>query len=432
MRKFITIIFTSAFTFSASAGSPEKVSDLLKNEIKLKLNDEGTAWTKISFATQFWVRYTDLNPGSTNKVGNPLSSETEFALRRTRMVMNNNLNDIVALYTQLGFNNLNSTSGKPQIYFHDVYGMFRLIPKSFYIGFGLSGWNGLSRLSNTSYQRTLTVDNPGVNYPSVNHSDLESRQLGIFIKGTAGRISYRAIVAKPFAYNGLPSSPKINTGYEYPSEKLEYKGYFVWHLFDKEYFSSPYLDMTYLGTKKICNLGIGFDIYPESIAEFNVSGKKRLKNRNLFAADFMLEVPMKNNQTVSLYSVLYKYDFGKNYLRSSAVMNNWSGGTGWEGAGNSEFKVGTGNIIYTTLGYLFPKDFLKLPGRFQIFYALTNKNFEAISSDLQNHDFGANYYVAGQKLKFCMQYSLRPGINQSTQYQPSYKPSAIFLIQLAI
>lgn len=414
------------------AGAPGKISDLLQTEIKLKLNESGTATTKLLFATQFWGRYTGLNAGSTNKAGDPISSETEFALRRTRFIMTNNLDDRVIFYTQLGFNSLNSTSAKPQLFFHDVWGMFRLVPKSFYIGSGLNGWNGLSRLSNTSFMKTMTLDNPGINYPNINRTDLEGRQLGIFAKGTVGRLSYRTALTKPFSYNGLSSSPKTGTGYEYPSEKLEYKGYMTYHFLDVEYFTTSYVDMTYFGSKKICNLGAGFDIYPRSTAEYDIAGNKTLKNRNLFAADFMLELPMKNNQTISLYSVFYKYDFGSNFLKSSGVMNNWGGGTGIEGTGNNEFKIGTGNIFYSTVGYLFRKEFLKLPGRLQVFYAFSDKNFKALHTALLNHDCGANYYVAGQKLKFSFQYSLRPILNQSADHITSYKPTAIFQIQLVI
>ncbi len=432
----IRVLFITALLLSlpgvGRAGAPGKISDLLQTEIKLKLNDSGIATTKLSFATQFWGRYTGLNAGSTNKAGDPISSETEFALRRTRFIMTNNLDDRIVFYTQLGFNNLNSTSAKPQLYFHDVWGMFRIVPKSLYIGFGLNGWNGLSRLSNTSFMKTMTLDNPGVNYPNINRTDLEARQLGIFAKGTAGKVSYRTAIVKPFVYSGIPTKVQENQGYEYPSEKLEYKGYLAYHFLDVEYFTTSYVDMTYFGTKRICNLGAGFDIYPKSIAEYDTFGNKALKNRNLFAADFMLELPMRKNQTISVYSVFYSYDFGSNFLKSSGVMNNWGGGTGIEGAGNNEFKIGTGNILYSTVGYLFPKEFLKLPGRLQVFYAFTDKNFEALHPALLNHDCGANYYMAGQKLKLSFQYSLRPILNPSADHIDSYKPTAIFQVQLVI
>lgn len=433
MRYILFILITLGILPGACfADTPEKLQDLLKNEVKWKLNEQGNATTKLSLATQFWTRTTQLNDGSTTKTNELINSETDFALRRTRLILNSNLNDRLIFYTQLGFNNLSAASQKPQIYFHDVWAMFRIIPKSCYVGFGLNGWGGISRLSNTSFQKTLTLDNPGINYPNVNHTDIENRQLGIFTKGTTGRLSYRAALSKPFAYNGLPAKQLQEKGYEYPSERMEYKGYFAFHFLDKEYFNSPYVDMTYLGTKRICNLGAGFDIYPQSIAEFDASGSQKLKNRNLFATDLMLELPIKNNQTVSVYSVWYSYDFGRNYLRLSGVMNNWSGGTKAEGAGNNEFKAGTGTIWYSVAGYLFPQQFLRLPGRIQLFYAFTDKRFEALSTNLKNHDLGANYYVAGQKLKFSFQYSLRPILNQELNHTTHHLPTAVLQVQLVI
>jgi hypothetical protein len=100
----IRVLFISALILSlpgvGRADSPEKLEDLLQHEIKLKLNESGSASTKFSFTTQFWGRYSGLNAGSTNKAGDPVTSETEFALRRTRFIMTNNLNDRVIFSSQ--------------------------------------------------------------------------------------------------------------------------------------------------------------------------------------------------------------------------------------------------------------------------------------------------------------------------------------------
>ncbi len=412
--------------------SPVKVDQLLKNEIKFYLNADSSVWSKISFATQFWIRNTTLNDGTASQTGEMLNSETDFALRRTRFSMYNNFGDRIFLYTQFGFNNLCTTRSKPQLYFHDIWGMFRVSANVCYVGFGLSGWNGISRLSNTSFQKTLTTDNPGFNYPSVNHTDLESRQLGIFMKGTAGPVSYRAVVSKPFVYDGVPDVPEPDTGYEFSSPDLEYKGYAAFHFFDKEYFNTPYVDMSYLGKKRLLNLGAGFDIYPNSIAEFSKEGVKQLKNRILLGTDCFFEMPFERGKAISVYSVFYNFDFGKNYLRTFGTMNIWSGGSGPEGAGNSEYKIGTGSTWYTTCGYLFSDHFLNVPGRVQLFYALSEKNLEALPVILWNHDFGMNYYIAGQKFKLSLQYSLRPELNEQADEVDRHPGTMIFQIQLAI
>lgn len=433
LRIIILIEFFFLFATEDMLGiSPVKTEQLLKNEIRLYLNADSTVYSKMSFSTQFWVRNTVLNDGTVSQAGDPLHSETDFALRRTRFSVLNSFDDRVILYTQFGFNSLCATGSKPQLFFHDIWGMFRVVPGSCYVGFGLNGWNGISRLSNTSFQKTVTVDNPGFNYPNINHTDIESRQLGLFAKGTAGCVSYRLAISKPFVYNGVPAEPEAGLGYEFPSSDLEYKAYAAFHFLDKEYFATPYLDMTYLGTKRIFNIGAGFDIYPNSVAEFSEEGTRRLKDRLMAGIDCFLELPMKNKGTVSVYSVGYRYDFGRNYLRSSGTMNIWAGGSGVEGAGNNEFKIGTGSIWYTTCGYLFDDRFLKVPGRLQLFYALTEKNFEALSPVLWDHDFGMNYYAAGQKLKFTFQYSLRPFLGHESEKVDKYLGTVIFQVQLAI
>lgn len=405
---------------------------LMKNELRLKHNESGSAWTRFTFSTQFWSRYTNLNAGSLDASGQPAGSEFDFALRRTRFSLQTNFDDRVVLYTQLGFNGLSAVSAKPQIFFHDVWAMLRIAPQQCYIGFGLNGWNGISRLSSVSSQKTMTLDHPGFNYPNINRADIESRQLGVFMKGTVSRISYRAAIAKPFAYNGVPNEPQSDTAYEFPSAKLSYKAYAAFHFLDKEYFNTPYLDMTYIGAKKIFNLGAGFDFHPRSIAEYNAETVRELKNKLHLGADIFIELPMVQNRTFTLYSVFYYNDFGNNYLRASGTMNQWSGGTGMEGAGNNEFKMGTGNIWYTTAGYLFRNDFLKIPGRIQCFYAFTHKNFEALQTPLFNHDIGLNYFLAGQKLKFSLQYSLRPILNDSASTISRYRDAFILQIQVAI
>nr|WP_321353868.1 hypothetical protein [uncultured Draconibacterium sp.] len=426
LNKFFKISILSIFCVAQlSAAEPDKHLDLLKKGIKLNLSEDGKSYTKFSFATQFWGRQTWLNHPEETVAGS-YNSEFDFALRRTRFSMVNNLNDKLVFYTQLGCNNIHKASDKPQLYLHDVWAMFQLVPKSMYLGFGLNGWNGISRLSNTSYQKTLTLDNPGFNIPTVNHSDLETRQLGFFLKGTTGAFSYRAALSKPFDYDRVPDSPEENTAYEISSDKLSCKAYVAWHLWEKEYFTTPYVSMTYLGKKKILNVGLGFDYYPESVLSYTPEETAQIDNRMLLGVDVFCELPFAQNQSITFYSVLYHYDFGNNYLRSSGTMNIWENG------GNSEYKVGTGLISYSTLGYLFKEEFMHLPGRLQLFYAYSFKDFEGLPVHLENQDMGVNYYMAGQKLKFGLQYSSRPVLNATETDIEKHCGTLIFQTQIVI
>lgn len=424
--KLISLLFCLVISTYVFAKNPDKSPELLQKGIKFNLDKDGKSYTKLSFGTQFWMRNTWLNNQQQGASGEYFDSEFDFALRRTRFSMLNNLNDKVVLYTQLGFNNLNKNSDKPDLYFHDVFGLLQIMPKAVYFGFGLHGWNGISRLTNTSYQKTLTLDNPGFNIPTVNHTDIEIRQLGVFVKGTAGRFSYRAALSKPFEYSHIPENITANSSYEISNENLNYKGYVAYHFFDKEYYTTPYVSMTYLGKKKLLNLGMGFDYYPESIIEVDANSNEKIKDRVLLGTDIFCELPFAKKQAVTLYSVFYNYNFGTNYLRQWGTMNIWNG------SGNSEYKIGTGNVFYTSLGYLFRENFVKLSGRLQLFYAYSLKDFEALPVNLTNHDMGANYYVAGQKLKFTIQYSTRSIIDEQSTSNKTHRGTLLFQTQIII
>ena len=436
IRAFALLFFLVNPFFYINADSPEGVASLLDKELKADLGHG--SWLRFSFVSQFWARYTELNEGTVTQAGDPIGSDIDFAMRRTRFTVQASFQDRVILYTQLGFNNMSSSSPKPEIYLHDVWTMFRIIPDSWYVGFGLHGWAGLSRLSNVSSQRPLTLDNPGFNYPAINRTDIDNRQTGMFMKGTAGRVSYRVAINKPFVYDGRPDGvPDTDVAYEYPSKELSYKGYFALHLWDKEYFNTSYLGMTTLGEKKLFNIGAGFDYFPESMAWYDDAGNINRENQLHFAADLFMELPMAGRQSLSLYSVLYKYDFGKNYLRTSGTVNVWNKSNNPseiapEGFGNGEFRVGTGTVWYNEAGYLFPENFLNVPGRIQLFYAASDKNFEALNTSMWKHDMGGHYYAAGQKLKFTVQYSLRPMLNNALSEVKTHKSSVILQVQAAL
>ena len=51
-----------------------------------------------------------------------------------------------------------------QIYMHDVWTEFMLVPKKLYIGTGLHYWNGVSRMANASTLNFMTLDAPIFNW----------------------------------------------------------------------------------------------------------------------------------------------------------------------------------------------------------------------------------------------------------------------------
>ena len=81
--------------------------------------------------TQVWIRYSEMNPGTKDDVGNEVSNLFDVALRRTRFSFLANMYDEkLVLYTQFGMNGQTITSSsKPQMYIHDIWSQYEIIKK---------------------------------------------------------------------------------------------------------------------------------------------------------------------------------------------------------------------------------------------------------------------------------------------------------------
>src|SRR5687767_14768923 len=109
MYKIIIILFGVITTPFFLFGQSESKLDV--EELKLKLNDEGSHYLKWTFLNQVWIRYNDSNPGTT-VLGEPASNTLDIGLRRTRIQFFGQLTDHVFFYTQFGQNNFNFLAGQ--------------------------------------------------------------------------------------------------------------------------------------------------------------------------------------------------------------------------------------------------------------------------------------------------------------------------------
>src|SRR5262245_34032266 len=89
---------------------PKKEEKKPIEELRLKLNEDGSHYIKATFLNQTWFRYADYNPGST-VLGKPTSQDFDIGLRRTRFQLYGQLTDHVTFYFQFGQNNFNFLSG---------------------------------------------------------------------------------------------------------------------------------------------------------------------------------------------------------------------------------------------------------------------------------------------------------------------------------
>ncbi|HTE30075.1 MAG TPA: hypothetical protein VK666_06860, partial [Chryseolinea sp.] len=118
MKKYFAAILVGMVisTYSLYAQSPAPVqspaptqSPAPIEELRLKLNEDGSHYLKWTFLNQVWLRYNDSNPGTT-VLGDPASQTFDIGLRRTRIQFYGQLTDHVFFYTQFGQNNFNFLS----------------------------------------------------------------------------------------------------------------------------------------------------------------------------------------------------------------------------------------------------------------------------------------------------------------------------------
>ena len=309
------------------------------------------------------------------------------------------------------------------------------------VGAGLHYYMGLSRMTMSSTLNYMAIDAPIFNWPTIENADQFARQMGLFVKGKYNRFEYRFSLNKPYATNQVPtdvtSSDAAVAVDNNNNSRWSKAGYVEYQFFDKESNLLPYKVGTYLGTKKVFNLGAGFYTAP-SATKTSVNGNVDTHAANLFAGDVFVDMPIGNKtkkMALTAYSVLYDYDFGPNYLRNVGIMNegandpNYTGPRALAGPGNLQPTIGSGTIWYTQAGVLLPNVAEKPKVRIQPFAAYTYKSFDALEKASNQFDLGSNFFIDGHHAKITAQYSTRP-VYTATDKIDSYKGD--FLLQLQI
>jgi len=416
-------------TCTAAIGQHRQMaySDTAQGQLKkwkapiVPLDDSGISYIKFGVGTNIWMRYIENNPGTINSAGHTVNENFDVALRRMRLSVMASLGEKFIVYTQFGVNNQTYVNGgtvtptaenkKPAIFFHDFWLQRVLWPKKLYAGIGLNAWNGISRLTNVSYGKNFTLDNPTFNFPNIERSDQIGRQIGLFFHGNIMRFNYRFSLAKPFAFEQA-SSEFTNIATEISSEKPELKGYVFYQFWGQEDFNTSFTSMSYLGKKRLLNIGFGFDHLQSSTVSTSVEGQEIIHNKTQLGLDLFLELPLKRNAVLNVYGVSYLYNFGPNYIRSIGVMNVGKGGfldgmSLAQGGGNASFSIGTGTINYLSAAYILPSSGDR-KGRIQPFAAINIRRFEALDQAAVCEHIGINYLVYGHELKYSLEYSTRP------------------------
>ena len=446
MKKLFIIFGLAAIQYAHSQDTikvnkiPEEVisekNPLDIGELKINLNSKGDKWLKFGISSQIWMRSIDNNPG-TSVNGVPQDQTYDAGIRRMRLTIQSQLTPFYSVFLQMGINNQSFISGggtgtgnngagkKAPFFFHDAYNEFAIIPRNdfqtgkpnknnIYFGAGLHSWNGVSRLTNASTTKMLAGDIPVFNFPAIEIADQFSRQLGIFVHGEFDRLNYRLSVNKPFATNLKPviGGAAVDNN---QSGKLSYSGYAFYQFFNKETTVTSFLPGNNLGAKKVFNLGAGFYSTKDATQSQPSENVFESHDVNVFGADVYSELPLgdkRKEMGVTLYSVFYNYNYGPNYLRVSGLLNpgtpdpQFTGQKALEGAGNNRILMGTGNIWFSQVGFVFPK-FSKIL-KVQPFFNYALKDMKALNQSGSYYDVGANFYLYGQNARIVVQYSSRP------------------------
>ncbi|WP_246289638.1 hypothetical protein [Hymenobacter terrestris] len=432
--------------------------------MKVNISADGSKYLRFISWHQVWSRYSENNSGTLRAPGKPQDSQVDFVLRRSRFIILSQLNPRFLVYTHFGINNQTAVSGgvnpavdgkKPQLFIHEAVVEYK-VNKYMNVGAGMHYQNGLSRMTRASTLNFLTMDAPITNWPVIEAIDQFARGIGVYAKGRVSKLDYAFSVNEPFLTNqtGGFSTPvglgqttgtgaaRVNTGtntaqYNPQGTKKIYQGYVSWEFLDQESNLIPFNVGTYLGTKRVFNLGGGFFYNRDGMVSrpggstlnataidaalgggigsySNPNNGTRLHDIGLWSLDAFFDTPI-NKETgtaFTAYAVYYNYDMGPNHTRFIGLSNPGYGTDARRG--NAVPHSGTGHIGFVEAGYLLPKTLLGPKLRMQPYASHLLARYEGLRTtggDIKNvniFDIGSNFYIDGHNAKFTLNYRPRP------------------------
>jgi hypothetical protein len=407
-------------------GLSQTPSRNFREGLKIYTSDDSSTYIKGTALAQIWFRYNTSNPG-TRINGTPRAETFDVGLRRVRYQIMSQLTRKVFLYTQIGINSGNSVAArKPGLFFHDVTAEYNIYKNLFTLGGGLSGWNGTSRYSSSGVSNILGLDLPVIQETTNDVTDQFVRKMGVYAKGKLGRFDYRISAANPYPVQSslspvaeLPVGSVNTAYYSTRAPELQYQGYFMWQFLDQESNLLPYMAGSYLGTKKVLNIGSGFSFQKNAMWYRNYSGDTVSTASQQLGVDVFYDsyIDKAKRNAVTIYASYLDYNFGPNYIRNAGAMNpanQVSGKSSFNGAGNAFPLIGTGQVLYAQCAYLFRKDLFKDQGTLQPYASGIYARYERLNDPMLVYDIGMNWLISGNSVKISLDYQSRPIFAQAT------------------
>ncbi|GAB3934287.1 hypothetical protein [Larkinella terrae] len=439
MRKLVTILGLVSTNFVYAQQPADSLSPSVKripekNELKYNLNESGSHFFKVTFLNQTWLRLNQSNPGTT-VVGDPKDNTFDIGLRRTRIQLFGQINDRVLLYFQFGMNNFNFLNASPafntngtvsnrkiQAFFHDAVAEYLVFKNKDYlkIGGGLTIVSGLSRFTQPGVSNIMSMDVPVFAQATVDQTDEFARKLSIYARGQVGPIDYRVAVSDPFPIQTNGATPPAlgpNANFALKGQTKQLQGMLLYSFFDKESHQTPgYMTGTYLGKKKIVNLEAGFITQKKAVWHTGDTATDTVyRTMNLWSVAAFVDMPVNRarGNAINAYLGYFNLDYGRNYLRYNGLMNPASGTTqpigGLSGTQGNAFPMfGTGQVIYSQLGYLFRQDLLGSNGTLMPYAQAQLGNYDRVNGSMGVYSLGLNWLIKGHNSKLTLDYQNRP------------------------
>ncbi len=435
----IALFINVEFTFA-------QLSDKLKDGLKFYTNTKDSSqFIKLNMTSQIWARFTDNNP-QTLVQGRKQENTSDLSIRRIRFVLSGQVTDRISFFMQFGQNNLNYLSArKAGAFFHDVTTDYAVIKKRLSVGFGLNGWNGPSRFSNISTSSILVLDPP--NYQEVTNDTYDQfvRRLGIYAKGKLGKLDYRVSAGKPFVIQTASGIDAINQNPTFSTlpPNMVYQGYLMYQFLDQESNFGPSTAGSYLGSKKIFNIGGGAYYQKDAMFRQNTNLDTTYSDILLYAFDVFYDVPVNKEKgtAYSFYGCYSNYNYGNNFIKVTGPDNpaTSSGNktvTNFNKAafGNAFPYLGTGDIFYAQTAYKLKKDLFKDQGTLQFYGDCQYASYHRLKDPMIVFDAGINWLVKGHNAKFTLNYQNRPFFQEDANgnvTQNTRKGCVVFQYQLA-
>lgn len=383
--KMKKIVFGLAFSLliiplAFSQGSTEYTGGY-----KVKFNEDGSKYLRIIAWGQFWAQYNEDVPDDV--------SQFNFSIRRARVLTFTQLNKKFLILTHWGLNSLNGNNQSPlgfgenaQLFFHDFWGEWKVVDNHD-IGAGLHYWNGISRLNNQSTLNMMTLDNNRQSWATIGLSDQFARHIGVYAKGKFGKLQYRVAFNEAGTSTLDTRDPVADGVTVYGGRRIlgsadagkVLQGYFDFNFLDQESNFLPYKVGSYLGSKKVFNIGAGFFNHANGVVEADGEGA----DVNIFAVDAFYDAPLgQDGSAITAYLVYQNNDYGENY--------NFG-------------PYATGNMVYGHVGYLVPGPADKT--RLQPYVSYNNRSIDAIDDNATRFGLGANIFMTGHHSKLSLEYA---------------------------